>query len=495
MVRNAPYNRSFAVNFRRPKTGSVTLRKCDLKRPTSGQSRRSRAICLTAAFEQNESQRALLVHLAKSCMRAIARGKIVSLIASDLNEEDFFGHGRYSDAIVGGDSAQGLSGQPASWSDLAPILLARAFGSGIMRATRSGFASTGGIAIAPTGKKSRDVAVLDTAQTRAVSAAILSTLLIIGIVVLFFSTRFRDDYFSRPLGVPYPDWTAFTPPSADESYYEGEPDCKGVSDENILCALFRARAPGQGSKEVAAIQRAIGKDQASTYCDPFFGSCARQQANITLSDARRVIRYLNEVYLHRARADTLRGRLASAQSAVARIRYLINPIDLPLGSEGCCDDANMLYISSAFLSDVGRWRDRKYALAVLYMLDDREPESGEVGLKSKSGEFADIDYYVSGLKAADEQCYRVAAGAFAALAITDERIAVRELAAYMALLSNFRERNLASTAPTCKVEQPEPLSDVQRDQLKSLVGRAGLVSDIAQMDAPLPISAGAPDAR
>lgn len=350
-------------------------------------------------------------------------------------------------------------------------------------------------AIAPARKRLDDALVLDTAQSRTVSAAILSTLLVIGIVVLFFSTQFRNNYFPRPLGVPYPYWSSFTPPSADDSYYEGEPDCQGVSDENILCALFRARGPGQGSKEVAAIQSAISKDQASTYCDPFFGSCARQPSNITLKDARRIIRYLNEVYLHRARADTLRGRMASAQSAIARIRYLINPIDLPLGSEGCCDDANMLYISSAFLSDVSRWRDRKYVLAVLYMLDDREPAPGEVELKSKPGEFADIDYYMMGLKAADEQCYRNSASVFAALAASDERRAVRELAAYMALLTNFRERDLATAAPTCKVAQSEPLSDARRYELKSLVGRAGLVSDIAQMDTRPLRPAEAPGAR
>jgi hypothetical protein len=318
-------------------------------------------------------------------------------------------------------------------------------------------------------------------HTTIVSLA-LAAFLVVAAGWFEYGNTFRNERYQIGAGVQYPWWNEIIL-SSSRSMLDGYTyDCEGASPDHVFCAMLaKVGTSQQSSNEVAVIKQVISQDRSSSYCDEFFGPCALQPSNVTISDASRVFEYLNAVYLEPAREDIARGRLARAQSAIARIDYLLAQVDLPLGTGGCCYNSDPLYIAPAFLSDRRAWRDRQFVQQAIDLADGGGRESG----------YPAIAAYARGLDAGGRGCFRTAAAEFARLGLSDSGRRIRELGSYMALLSDFRAK--IQGEGQCAESQPAALTPAQRGTLKAQVTRRGFLTDIAQIDAS-PASGGGGDA-
>lgn len=337
---------------------------------------------------------------------------------------------------------------------------------------------------------------LNPAERRRIGVcALLALMLIFGGATLVASATFRNIYFPAPAGTPYPSWERpaypVLPDGIDNGKREATIDrCAETSSDSLFCQLNKTAVPIRSEHEKAIIRRMIAEDRSTNYCDTFQGECRPQHANISLEDASQLITYLKYRYLIPASANLERGRLEQVKTDVAWIGYLLRPIDLPLSSDYCCDDANMMFIAYAFSGEAA-WRNRDYARRVFSLGVESLRFKSDVEASTDPSGYPDIDAYAAGIEANQDQCRRTAAQIFQRLALGDEGHLVKELAAYMALRSRFIDRIRGSG--DCAKETAEPLSDNEVMALQSLVSRPGFVSDIQQMDAAL-LAAGAPNA-
>ena len=310
-------------------------------------------------------------------------------------------------------------------------------------------------------------------------ACIVLTVFMAGTVFLArFADEFKAEHYPVEAGVTYPDWYPIELSSADGIIDDDRNWCDGKAADNAYCGLLaQFHTTKQASNERSIIDKATSQSRDTTYCDHFYGTCAKQPTNITLQDAARIFSYLDLVYLQKAEEDVARGRMARAHDAITRIRYLLGPVDLPLGSAHCCDSYGMLFIAPAFLGDQEKWRDRAYVEAVLNLINDgwkrRNGSGGRTG-------YDDVDIYAAGIDAADAKCYRSAENLFSWLAQTDQRREVKELSAYMALLSRFR--NLFYGGGQCQSSQTPEMTEDEVATLRSLITRRSFLNDVGQMD-------------
>ncbi len=310
------------------------------------------------------------------------------------------------------------------------------------------------------------------ASSKLSATLVLAALLIAVAGSLVYANSFRNTRYSVGVGVQYPWWNEIRLSSSRATIEDSLAGCEGASSADLFCAMLgKFGTAQQSSNEVAVIKQAMSQDRSSTYCDELFGPCAPQTANITIADARQVFDYLNAVYIDPALEDIARGRVARAHSAIARVDYLLGQLDLPLGTGGCCYRSDILYIAPAYLSDKAAWRNRRFVQDAMSLADGEGHES----------RFPAVSVYAHALSAAEQGCHRTAAARFSALGGSDSGTRIRELASYMALLSDFRAR--IHDAARCPESQPPLLSQAERQELKARVTRKGFLTDIAQMDA------------
>lgn len=248
-------------------------------------------------------------------------------------------------------------------------------------------------------------------------------------------------------------------------------ECRAGGPDKVFCAMFaKLGTSEQSSNEVEVIKHTISQDRSNNYCDEFYGSCSPQPSNVTLNDARQLFQYLNVAYLEPARENIARGRLTHAKSSIIRIEYLLGPVDLPLGSESCCEGLDTLYIAPAFLADKSVWRDRRYVQQVMSLRRGND----------ESSRYPTIDTFARGIQAGNRGCYRTAAAEFSRLGLSDSGRRLRELGSYMAMVSTFRSHIYDPLE--CPEEQPPALTEAQLQLLKKQVLRRGFLTDIVQME-------------
>jgi hypothetical protein len=306
----------------------------------------------------------------------------------------------------------------------------------------------------------------------------LAFLLLLGAASLVASVRFRQQHYETGVGVQYPYWNEPILSNVGEEVKWTKANCSDVKDYSLNCELFqKAGTRNQSSNEAHIIRRLTSKDRSSDYCDRFYGPCAPQKANISLRDASEIFYYLDVMYLQQAKEDLERGRMRIAHSLVSRVRYLLGGVDLPLGSQGCCRSMAELYLIPAFLSDQNRWRDREYVAAV-FELGTSQGEAEE----PEAQRFNDLTAWKRASAAAHAGCYRAASDEYKSLAGVDERRPVREMAAYMAIVSGFRDQLYGDKK--CKGIQPKTAwADLL--SLKTLISRQSLVTDVQQIETDL----------